>query len=182
MRYSEDVVFRMQCVFLSEAVHFCKECLHIYRRHSNGAIGKIDSMSSMAYFLPIIEGWIWSDSFINSHKCMTKRETRAGSVLAGIYLMEMTARHFMQARPQREIMPVLYSHPHFSLLRDMRPQDVSAKQYKDSRLLLEKTTLFQLKYLVIGFAVRWAKGLRKIPVFAKWEENRRYPFSELPQK
>ena len=113
---------------------------------------------------------------------MTGREICAGRVLAGIYLLEMAIFHFQQGRSRREIMDVLYNHPHFYLLQDMRPQDVSAKQYKDSRLLLENTTLFQLKYLVIGFGVRWAKRLRRIPAVAKWEENRRYPFFELPQK
>ena len=182
LRYSEDEIFRMQCVFLSEAVQFCKSSLYIYRNNRASAMGRSAEIAATDYFLPIIDGWILSDDFINNYSAETGRNICAGRVLAGIYLLEMAIFHFQQGRPRREIMSVLYNHPHFCLLQDMRPQDVSVKQYKDSRLLLEKTTLFQLKYLLIGFAVKWGKQLRRIPAVAKWEENRRYPFSELPQK
>jgi glycosyltransferase involved in cell wall biosynthesis len=180
LRYCEDKIFQMQCVFFSSNVCFHPVDLYVYRDNDASVMKKAASMPAIAYLLPIIDGWISSDSFINQHRSPASPEFGAGRVLAGIYFMEMAAEHYKQWGKKSELMDVLRTHPHACLLEQMRLRDVSAKQYQNRTLLLEKHWLFKLKYNLIGLFIAAARLLLKVPFLAKWRLSRKYPFTELP--
>ena len=55
---------------------------------------KIFSSDPIDYYIPIIDGWVASDRFLNGLSGQTGRSTKAGAILAGIYFMDMAQEHF----------------------------------------------------------------------------------------
>ena len=178
--YCEDKIFLMQNVFLSQTVHFHPTMLHIYRGRPGSAVDKISLIPAIDYYSPIIDAWVHSDTFLNSLESETGRTIGAGKVLAGIYLMDMASDHFAQGRSRSELLNYLYTHPHFHLLKDMRPHDVSEEQYRNSRLLLEAPLRFQTKWLLKGIPKRILSILKKSPFARKFIEQFKFPLTDLP--
>lgn len=82
LKYSEDKIFMMQCAFLAEKINFMPQILHIYRISAKSVMGTYKNLSPMDYYMPIIDGWIASDLFLNSMMSISKKSTDAGFVLA----------------------------------------------------------------------------------------------------
>lgn len=175
LHYNEDKIFLMQMIFFSEKIRFMPQCLYVYRKNPSSAMHKVQQIPSTEYWLPMINGWVRSDDYMNSFAGETHQEIHAGHILAGIYLLDMAADHFKQGRKASELFEVLYHHPHFDLLQNMRPQDVSAKQYKNSRLLLEHPRIFEIKYRICGIGIKLARLIVKIPIIQFFLEKRNYP-------
>lgn len=175
LRYAEDKIFRMQCVFLAEKVVFLPTVLYVYRNNKVSAMSKVKKMSSIEYFGPIINGWIQSDDFVNSRLPEGSPQIKAGYVLAGIYFMDMAADHYKSWGKRAELQKVFQEHPYFNLFVHMQPQDVSSRQYKDHNLLLNRPGMFQLKYNLVGVVEATARYAIKLPWLAEWWERRKYP-------
>lgn len=179
-RYVEDKIFTVQSTFLAECVLILDIPLHIYRNNPQGIMSNIKKINPIDRFLPIINGWIQSDHFINSWEAETGRHCTAGYILAGIYFMEMAAFHYKRWGKRSEIEKVFREHPYYYLFEHMRPQDVSSVQYKDHDLLLKHPLLFQLKYNLIGALESLARLMLRLKPMANWWQNRKYPLTELP--
>lgn len=180
LKYSEDKIFLMQCVFFAEQVQFSSRLLHIYRENKSSAMKQIFSISPIDYYIPIINGWIASDEFVNSWEPTSRKHIEAGHVLAGIYFMDMAAEHFGRWGTRKELFKVFQAHPHYDLFVNLKPNQINAKQYKNHNLLLNHPRLFQLKYNLIGivhFAARVI--LRTKPGFA-FRQWMKYPLTEIP--
>lgn len=180
LSYSEDKIFLTQSVFLSQKVHFHPTLLHIYRGRPGSAVDRITRIPPIDYYTPIIDAWVKSDDFLNHLEPRTGRTIHAGHVLAGIYLLDMAADHLAQGRSLREIINYLCAHPHFPLLQNMRPQDVSEEQYQNSRMLLETPVRFQIKCLFRGIPHRFRALLHRLPFFYKFKSYLKYPLTTLP--
>lgn len=180
LKYSEDKIFQMQCVFLSEKVQFMPQLLHIYRNSLDSAMDKARSISRITYYIPIIDGWIKSDEFINSWEGISHKHLRAGHILAGIYFMDMAADHYKTYGKHEDIMTVFQEHPYYYLFEQMKPEDVSAKQYKNHYLLLKHPQIFKLKYNIIGMAEYAFRLILKIPLINSLRMQKKYPLLVLP--
>lgn len=180
LAYSEDKIFLMQSVFLSEHIHFHPIFLHIYRGTPGSAVRKIKKIPAIDYYLPIIDAWVQSDLFINSLESKTGKSIKAGHVLAGIYLLEMSGDHLTRGGSRKKLLELLHNHPHFDLLKNMRQQDVSPAQYRNSRLLLNSPVLFQIKCIIEGFPIKVLSFLRKMPLLHPLENRIKFPLTSLP--
>lgn len=180
LRYAEDKIFQMQCVFLSANVQFLPTPLYVYRDNDTSAMKKLSGIPAIENYLPIIDGWISSDDFVNRYQPITGHELRAGRVLAGLFFLEMAAKHYKQWRPRAELMDVLLSHPRYDLVEQMRPQDVSVKQFQDRNLFLKHHRLFKLKYNLLGIIPAVGRMLLRVPLIAQWRSRKKYPLTELP--
>lgn len=181
LKYCEDKIFISQCSFLADQIYFCSILLYIVRTNSGSAMQRARKLRSISYYLPIIDGWLRSDEFVSQYESVTGKHLRAGRILAGIYLMDMTADHYKQWGSRKEIEKVLREHPHYNLMVDFTYPDVSVRQCKKRDFLLEHPVLFRLLFMTIGtvdFTTRWL--LSQDP-FKTWWDKRKYPVTELPQ-
>lgn len=177
LRYSEDKMFLQQAAALSRKVYFSNTLLYVYRKNRNSAMEMYTKMISADYYLPIINGWIKSDEFIN--KSLSRTDYGAGKTLAGIYFLDMVSEHCMQHRKLEEILKICYNHPNFDLFINMQPENVNEKQYKEHNLLINHPVFFLVKYNIIGFI---KSSLRKIvytKLLYKWYKNRRFPYKRI---
>lgn len=179
LKYSEDKIFLLQNVYLSKRVRFVNKQLYIYRKNSASAMNKVRHIPAIDYYNPIVFGWVASDEFLNQFEAETEKRINSGHVLAGIYLMDMAAGHFEQWRSAKEIYEELATHVHRPLLINLRPQDVSKSQYRNSRLLLKQPLIFAWKYRMMGLAKRLIRPIFNIPIMRNYVEKRIYPIDSV---
>lgn len=180
LKYSEDKIFMLQCCFLAQKIRFFHRLMHIYRHNSSSTMSKYWKIPPVEYYLPIVDGWIASDLFLNSLKNGTNKTTNFGFVLAGIYFMDMERDHFKRWRDPTELEPIK-EHPYYYLFEDMKKTDVSIKQYKDHKLLLKHPLLYRWKFRLIGTVEFAAKLFLKIKPFTLFREYKKYPLLVLPE-
>ena len=180
LKYSEDKIFLMQCVFFAEKVQFLPDILHIYRDNRSSAMKKVNTITPIDYYLPIINGWIASDEFVNSWENVSGRHITAGCVLAGIYFLDMAAEHYMRWGKKKDLDQIFTKHPRFDLFLDMKPQEVNAQQFKNHELLLKHPLLYKLKYNLIGIGWFAARLLLRNRWVFQFRQHRKYPLVEMP--
>lgn len=181
LKYNEDKIFLMQCIFFAEQISFHPKALHVYRKNSSSAMSKVMQIEPIDYYLPIINAWIQSDIFINSKTDSVQEEFRAGRVLAGIYFMDMAADHYKHWGKRSDLEKVFNNHPNYELFVQMRPEDVSVMQYRNQQLLLRRPHLYMWKYNIIGvFEFIARKLLRQKSIQNLWEKKQ-YPLTQMPK-
>jgi hypothetical protein len=89
--YTEDRIFLMQFYFLSDKARFINKTLHIYRKNRVGIMESIQKLSAADHYLPIVDGWLNCDTFLNSLIERTRATAMMGQTLAVTYLVEMVA-------------------------------------------------------------------------------------------
>lgn len=180
LKYSEDKILKMQCVFLSEMVMYLPEILYIYRENNNSAMRKVFSYLPIDYYIPIINGWIESDNFINSKEKKSSKHIDAGYTLASIYFGDMAVDHFKRWKSRQLFDRVCTSHPYFHLFVNMDSKAVSVKQYANQQMFFKHPVVFALKYHTLGMIEYLLRLLLRIkPIYnvrLKWK----YPLKEIP--
>lgn len=180
LKYSEDVIFRLQCAFLSRRIHYLAQTLYCYRENHASAMSKVLQIPPIEYFVPIINGWIRSDTFLNAFAETTRMHCRAGEVLSGIYFMDMAEYHFRRGYNKKSLYEVFNTHPNFCNFKNLSPKDVSPKQYTNKQLLLKHPFLFQCKYRILGCAENIARRFATTKVGIYLRNKWRYPLSSMP--
>lgn len=179
LKYSEDKIFMMQCVFLAKKVRFMPQLLHIYRQNTKSAMGVSRSIAPIDYYVPIIDGWIESDLFLNGYQDQTGKSTDAGFVLASIYFMDMAMEHYMRWKAPKELEAVK-CHPYYHLFENMRQNCVTENQYRNHKLLLEHPLVYRIKYNAAGAAEMLARLLLRVKPVRDLRMKRKYSITEIP--
>lgn len=179
LKYSEDKIFMLQSLFLARYVTFLPPILHMYRENSTSAMRKVFTYSAISYYTPIIDGWIASDLFLNGKEAETGKSTDSGFVLASIYFLDMAMEHYKQWRRPGDLEKVK-DHPYYYLFENMKENCVSAKQYRNHKLLLKHPVLYALKYNAIGAVEYAAKLVFRFGPVCAYREKKKYPLTELP--
>lgn len=148
MRYNEDKVFLMQCMYLAGEISFFNKVLYLYRNNSNSAMHT--RQHGIPYYLPIINGWLSSDRCMEKYKNELRGELNAGKVLSQIYFVDMASEHYEHFGRRQKLEAVIKSHPFYNTFLQMSPQDVSQKQYKDFVLLTTHPLTFMWAHYLIG--------------------------------
>lgn len=181
LKYSEDKIFMLQCVFLARYVRFLPPVLHVYRNNSSSAMKQVFSIDPIDYYVPIINGWLQSDAFLNALSDQTNRVCEGGQALAAIYLVEMVAEQMKRWRSYAQVMEVFRNHPHYPAAESGEIVRPNRREYPVNRLLFENPLRFRIKYRLRG-CVEWVfRLLLQIPPVAKLRDDRRYPHTELPK-
>lgn len=176
LKYSEDKIFRLQCVYLAEKVQLVNRVLYIYRQNSSSAMSKVKDFSAIDYYDSIIRGWVRSDAFLKSVKDNGEDAMNAGRALAGIYFLDMAVAHVKHGGKLSSFFTYLDNHPDKECFYQMRECDVSPKQFKEKNLLTNNKKVFALKYRILGCAEMLAKALVSIRCILNRFERRRYPY------
>lgn len=179
-KYSEDKVFLQQAAALSEKVLYLNILLYGYRKNRASAMEKQTLIPATEYYLPIINGWIKSDEFINNN--LKEKNFTAGKTLAGIYFLDMIAEHCMQHRRISQVQAICEKHPHYNLFLDMKPENVNKKQFAEHNLYLNHPKLFEVKYNVIGVFKANARKIVYMNFFYRFYMKKRFPYkiTDLP--
>ena len=180
LKYCEDKIFKMQCVFLADKVSFRPEILHIYRENRASAMHKIFSYTPMEYYLPIIDGWIASDHFVNSWESISGKHINAGHTLASIYFGDMSAEHYQRWKSRRSLEAACRLHPHFDLYMNMDAASVSKKQYARQQMHLNHPFLFIAKNRIIGAILYILRCALRVKPIRAFRLQRKYPLSSIP--
>lgn len=180
-RYSEDKYFRLQCAFFAKSIQLRPELMYIYRENSSGTMKKANRIEAIDYYLPIINGWLESDRFINSWSHQTGVTTDCGHSLATIYFLDMAVVHCMQQRKNDEIMKTLKEHPHYSHFIETKPENIGNTYIQKRQLLLEHPIMFGMKYRILGLLTNWLREVSYWKPFRWIIQHKKYPLSNLPQ-
>ena len=180
LQYSEDVIFRLQCAFLSRNIHYLPRYLYCYRENHTSAMSKVLKIKAIDYYMPIINGWVESDTFLNAYIEETGETCRAGYVLAGIYFLDMAVDHYKRGGRETELVRAMTEHPDYACFIRMKREDVSPKQYKEQQLLLNKPKLFKYKYRLFGIVEWTARWFAKTTIGSMLRNKWRYPLREMP--
>ncbi len=179
--YTEDKIFLTQFYFLAETARFVNKTLHIYRKNQEGIMSSLRKKTAAAHYLPIVDGWIKCDVFLNKLTDRTGQTAHMGCTLAAAYLVEMVAEHLKKWGSKKEIMEILENHPHYPYVLHPERQHHTDASYNENRLLFEHPKRFTAKYRLLG-AYEWMQWkLLQIPCVKKLWEKKRYPYQDIPQ-
>lgn len=179
--YTEDKIFLVEFYFLADKARFVNKTLHVYRKNRYGIMGSLQKLSAADHYLPIINGWLKSDAFLNALSDRTHATAQMGQGLATVYLVEMVAAQMKKWGSFREIMEILRSHPHYPAVESGELVRSTPSMYAINRMLFEHPMRFRMKYRLIG-AVEWVLWkLLAVPVVGMLWERKRYPFTDIPK-
>ena len=179
-KYSEDKFFKLQCAFFAKSIQLRPELMYIYRENSTGAMKKSNELTSIEYYLPIINGWLESDQFINRWSNETGVTTHCGYSLASIYFLDMSAAHLMRHGRAAEIKRTIKEHPHYPCFLEMRMEDVGEINYRNQQLLLHHPHLYAWKYRLRGMIENPLRAVSYWKPIRHFINQRKYPLSQLP--
>ena len=179
--YTEDRIFLIQFYFLAATARFINKTLHIYRKNRVGIMGSLQKLSAADHYLPIVDGWLKCDLFLNNLSERTQANAMMGQTLAVTYLVEMVAEHIEKGGKLKDILEILKKHPHYPAVESGELVRSSSKVYSMNRLLFKYPGVFVAKYRLIGLMKSAAMKLLSILFVANLYEKHRYPFTEIPE-
>lgn len=92
IKYSEDKIFSMQCMYLADSIMLQNKLLYLYRINNNSAM--LNRAYGIPYFVPIIDAYLESDEEMKKWKNAVRGELHGGTVLAQVYILDMIDEHF----------------------------------------------------------------------------------------
>ncbi len=135
LKYSEDKIFSMQCMYLADSIYLVNKLLYLYRHAGNSAMSR--RQHGIPYFVPIIDGYLKLDSMMRQKKD-DRMPLTEGRLMASIYIMDMIDEHYNMLRSKKELDALFADRPHYiSILEasgeysDLRP-NATYIQYKNS--------------------------------------------------
>ena len=179
--YTEDRIFLVQFYFLAEKARFVNKTLHVYRKNRVGIMGSLQKLSAADHYLPIVDGWLKCDLFLNNLSERTQANAMMGQTLAVTYLVEMVSEHIEKGGKLKDILEILKKYPHYPAVQEAALVRSVAHVYRKNRLLFEHPRVFTAKYRLIGLLKKTAMKLIAIPPVATMYEKYRYPFTEIPE-
>lgn len=168
LKYSEDKIFLMKCIYLADTIRLSNKVLHLYRQNPVSAIH--NRKRGIQHYLPIINGWIASDAEMLQWKDEKGGELRAGRTLAQIYFVDMAVEHYQNWGTRTELEQIVSAHPFYQEFLKTSSKDISPQQYKAFLLYTQHPAIFQLFCYGTGVVYACAKYLLKI----SWINSRRY--------
>lgn len=176
-RYSEDKYFRLLCAYFAKNIAFMPQVMHVYRSNISSAMHKVSKIKPIDYFLPIADGWLKCEAFINQR--MGDGTSDVGRVLANVYLLDMASEHCMRGGSLKKVMQVISAHPQYPCLLEMKPMGENDVNYQKKVLLFEHPKRFRLRYRIKGLIRTPMRWIANLPIVAKFYQKRRFPFQTI---
>lgn len=110
LKYSEDKLFSMQCMYLADSIYLENRLLYLYRHTGNSAMNR--RKYGITYYVPIIDGYIKLD-FLMRQQDSVRPPLSASRLMASIYIMDMVGEHYRLFRRKRELDALFASHPNY---------------------------------------------------------------------
>lgn len=177
LKYTEDKIFSMQCLYLAENVWLENKLLHFYRMVQNSAMHR--RKQGISYYVPIIDAYMKSDSMMIPYANAQRGKLDSGKVLAGIYVMDMLEEHYENFGSQKEADLLLTQHPEYVELLHTPFVQNEKKAYHRWISMNEHPFKFRLRCYLRGAmrkTIRFVYAIvYKTPFFAAVIDKKRYP-------
>lgn len=99
LKYGEDTIFRMQCMYLAETITLHNRLMYYYRYAFTSAVRR--RKYGISYFVPIIDSWIRSDALMEKWKNENRGELWEGRAMAAVCIVDMCKEHYRRFGRQR---------------------------------------------------------------------------------
>jgi hypothetical protein len=177
VKYSEDVIFRMQCIYLAEDMLLNNRLMYLYRHSATSAVH--GRKYGISYYEPIVDAWIASDQMMNDYQNERRAALWEGRAMAAVCLVDMVEEHYQHFGSKNELEQLFQRKPEYLELitgafacnhpgSGLRWQAINTHPVK-----------FRVKCCVRGIARSVARGaylsLMKIPLIAAYLDKIRYP-------
>lgn len=101
LRYSEDKIFSMTCLYLADRICLKNRLMYLYRIVSGSAM--TTRQFGIPYFLPIIDAYRELDKQMLVHANEKRGCLLEAKKCAAFYIMDMIDEHFQQWRPKSQL-------------------------------------------------------------------------------
>lgn len=101
IRYSEDKIFSMECMYLADEIYLENRLLYLYRQNRTSAMSTREY--GIDYYIPIIDAYLEVDRRMIYWKNDSRGELHEGTILARIYIMDMIDEHYQHFGSQHQI-------------------------------------------------------------------------------
>jgi len=177
LKYAEDSIFRMQCIYLADTVALQNRLLYLYRHSALSAVHR--RKYGIAYFSPIIDAWIESDKLMVSHQDGIRPALWEGRAMAAVCIVDMVEEHYQRFGSKSELDHLFQRKPEYLELitgsfagnrpdSGLRWQEMNAHPVK-----------CKVKCHIKGITHSVMRGvylsLMKIPVISAYIDKKRYP-------
>lgn len=92
IKYSEDKIFAMKFLFLSEKIYLDERIMYFYRQNASSALHT--RKTGIEHFSPFIDKYIEMDEEMAVWQNEQRGTLNSGKTLAGIYIQDMLDEHF----------------------------------------------------------------------------------------
>lgn len=154
LRYSEDKIFSMQCLYLADTVWLENRVLYLYRHTRNSAMGSREY--GIAYYTPIIEAYLHLDVSMQQYASKSRGPLLACKNCISHYTMDMIDEHFRKWGTKAEVDRLFQAHPAY--LAALKAEGDFAVIRPEARYLryISNPYRYMLRRYAsgIGFAVR----------------------------
>lgn len=111
LKYGEDTIFRMQCMYVADTIVLKKRVMYHYRHTSNSAVRS--RKYGISYYVPIIDGWMRSDRMMEHWQNPDRGDLWEGRVMAAVCIIDMCKEHYHRFRKQRELDALFAEKPEY---------------------------------------------------------------------
>lgn len=126
LKYSEDKIFSMQCLYLADKIYLMNRLLYLYRQNSTSAMSR--RTRGISYYSPIIAAYLQLDQDMSIWKDSVRGELHEGTILARIYLIDMIEEHFELGGNKKQLESFFKKHPRYYKILESK---IGGKQVTD---------------------------------------------------
>lgn len=162
LRYSEDKIFSLQCMYLAGQIYLENRPMYLYRVSGDSAMGRRGF--GIPYYQPIVEAYLELDRNMERWADDRRGVLTVGRICASRYLSYMMEEHFQQWRGKREMDRLLAAHPEYvALLKGQPPYQMMPSNPRHE--IYEKSPVrFAVRHYLLGvplFLRRWLGSVVK---------------------
>ncbi len=171
-KYSEDKIFVMQCLYLSDTIWLENKIFHYYRNNNTSAVHT--RQRGIPYYELIINNWLQLDNDMRKYANEIKGTFDQGTVLAQIYTMDMIDEHYRTFSPERELVSFFDKHKDYlTSLEDLSNDSPHKVRYLKWK---KHPRSYRLKQKCIGLVMCVAAAVKKIQFVGTLADKHRYRF------
>lgn len=111
LRYSEDKIFSMQCLYLADTVWLENRAMYLYRHIRSSAMNT--RKFGIAYYIPIVDGYLYLDEQMYQYANELRGHLLESKKCASCYIMDMIDEHYQQWGSKNEIDVLLEKRPDY---------------------------------------------------------------------
>jgi hypothetical protein len=160
LRYSEDKIFSMNCMYLAERIYLENHPMYLYRIVGGSAM--TSRKFGIPYFLPIIDGYLRLDKQMQSYANLSREKLMAAKHCVRHYIMDMIDEHFQHGRPKAQVDALLAERSDF--IDALTAANAFADSVPDPRYLRYHSSPrnYILKQRIVGILIHTKRLIKRI--------------------
>lgn len=168
LRYSEDKIFSMQCMYLAHQIILKNKLLYLYRQNETSAISR--RRFGIPYFVPIIDGYLESDSQMLKYQNPNRGKLNQGHTMAMVYIMDMLEEHYQQFGNTEQVKDLFENKP---LYKEIYGEGLEQKEKRYQEYHTRKT-LFIIQNYMRGIQKLLVRQAMKIKIINRFKQAKLY--------